>query len=202
MTDQDGADSVPMRRCFVCRESLPKTEMLRLASDAGQLWPDLLQQAPGRGVYHCMRESCLTGMNDRRLRSLKPRLEDACLHWSELRQRMEAGLERQLQLMFSRLRIKAAIGRDAVMHRLWSNAPLFLLLAEDAGSAIARQVEDAVEKRRQAGQATLLARVPAAGWLGGMLGRERVAIAGFDATAMTEKMNQYCVWYGRIKVLG
>lgn len=191
-----------MRRCFVCRESLPKGGMLRLVADAGQIWPDVLQQAPGRGVYHCMSEACLTGMNDKRLGSLKRTFEVSGLQWSEIRQRIEDGLERQLRFMFSRMRVKAAVGRDAVMHQLWNNAPLFLLLAEDAGDAVARQIDDAVAKRRQSGQLTLLARAPAAVWLGEMLGRERVAVAGFDASAMAEKLNQYCVWYGRIKVLG
>jgi len=38
--------------------------------------------------------------------------------------------------------------------------------------------------------------------VGEMLGRERVAVAGFDASAMAKKLNQYCTWYRRIKVLG
>ena len=181
---------------------MPKTEMLRLVADAGQFWPDLLQKAPGRGVYHCMSDGCLAAMNDKRLRLLMHTFDVSSLQWTELKQRIEHALERQLQLMFSRMRVKAVIGRDAVMHRLWNNAPLFLLLAEDAGGAIAGQIGDAVEKRRQAGQFSLLGKAPAAAWLGEMLGRERVAIAGFDLSAMAEKLNQYCAWYGRIKVLG
>jgi len=187
-----------MRRCFACRQSLPKAEMLRLVADAGQLWPDILQQAPGRGIYHCMREECLGSMNDKRLRVLKM----PGVQWQALRQRLLEALERQLRLMFSRLRIKAAIGRDAVIHRLWSNAPLSLLLAEDAGDAIVRQVRDAVQKRQEAGQASLLVPAPDAAWLGEMLGRERVAVVGFDASAMVEKVNRYCTWYRCIKVLG
>ena len=187
-----------MRRCFACRQSLPKAEMLRLVADDGQLWPDILQQAPGRGVYHCMRHTCLAGMNDRRLRALKV----AGLQWSELRLRIEEALGRQLRQMFSRLRVTAAVGRDAVMHRLWGNAPLSLLLAEDAGDAIARQIADAMEKREQAGRVSLFVKAPDAAWLGEMLGRERVAVAGFDVSAMVEKLNRHCDWYGRIKVLG
>ena len=187
-----------MRRCFGCRQSLPKAEMLRLVADAGQLWPDILQQAPGRGIYLCMCAACLGGMNDKRLRSLKM----PGLQWQELRQRLLEALDRQLRLMFGRLRVKAAIGRDAVIHRLWSPAPLSLLLAEDAGDAIVRQIQDAMEKRQEAGQALQLAQAPDAAWLGEMLGRERVAVVGFDASAMVEKVNRYCAWYGRIKVLG
>ena len=173
-------------------------EMLRLVADAGQLWPDVLQQAPGRGVYLCMSETCLSGMNDKRLRSLKmPELK-----WQELRQRTLEVLEQQLRQMFTRLRVTAAIGRDAVIHRLWGRAPLSLLLAQDAGDAIVRQVREAMEKRQETGLKSLLVQAPDAAWLGEMLGRERVAVVGFDLSAMVEKMNRYCAWYGRIKVLG
>ena len=196
-----------MRTCLCCRKSLPKHELLRLVlDDEGRFWPDILQKAPGRGVYHCLSEACIGNTNDRRLQSLKAKFPLSFPQWDGLQQRLKAGLEQQLQQMFTRMRVKAVIGRDAVMHRLWNNTPLLLLLAEDAGEAVARQVGDAVEKRQQAGHVSTCVNVSSRSWLGAMLGRECVAVAGFDAdgrnAAMAKKLKQYCVWYGRIKVSG
>jgi predicted RNA-binding protein YlxR (DUF448 family) len=207
LTETFDLQTVAMRSCLSCRKSLPKREMLRLVlDDEGLFWPDLLQKAPGRGVYHCMSEACLSNTNDRRLQSLKAKFPLSFPQWDGLQQRIKAGLGQQLQQIFARLRVKAAVGRDAVMHRLWNNAPLLLLLAEDAGDAVARQVGDAMEKRRQAGHVSSVVSVPSRSWLGEMLGRECVAIAGFDAdgrnSVTAKKMKQYCVWYGRIKVSG
>jgi len=145
-------------------------------------------------------------MNDRRLQSLKARFPLSFPQWDDLQQRIKDGLGQQLQQMFTHLRVTAAIGRDAVMHRLWNNAPLLLLLAEDAGDALVRQIGDAMEKRRQAGLVSSVISVPSRSWLGEMLGQECVAVAGIDAngrsSAAAKKMKQYCVWYGRIKVSG
>ncbi len=181
--------------------------MLRLVLDAeGLFWPDLLQKAPGRGVYLCMSELCLDKISDRRLQSLKAKFPLSFPQWDGLQQRLKGGLERQLEQMFTRLRVNAAIGRDAVMHRLWNNAPLLLLQAEDAGDAVVRQIGDAMEKRQQAGHISGLVSVPSRSWLGEMLGREYVAVTGIDAggrnAATARKLKQYCVWYGRIKVSG
>jgi len=182
--------------------------MLRLVLDDGEgfFWPDLLQKAPGRGVYHCMSAACLGNMNDRRLQSLRARFSLSFPQWAGLQQRIKAGLEKQLKQIFTRMCVKTAIGRDAVMHRLWNNTPVLLLLAEDAGDAVVRQIGDAVEKRRQAGYISICVNVPSRSWLGEMLGRECVSVAGLDAegrySATAKKMKQYCVWYGRIRVSG
>ncbi len=199
--------TVAMRSCLSCRKSLPKREMLRLVLDGdGLFWPDLLQKAPGRGVYHCMSDACFSNMNDRRLQSLKVKFPLSFPQWDGLQQRIKTGLGKQLQQMFTHLRVKAVIGRDAVMHRLWNNAPLLLLLAEDAGDAVARQIGDATEKRRQAGHVSNVISVPSRSWLGEMLGRECVAVAGINiadqSSATAKKLKQYCAWYGRIKVSG
>jgi len=181
--------------------------MLRLAMDGeGLFWPDILQKAPGRGVYHCMSEACLGNTNDRRLQSLRAQFPLLFPQWDGLQQRIKAGLEQQLRQMFTRIRVKAAIGRDAVMHRLWNNEPLLLLLTEDAGDAVARQIGVAMEKRREAGHVSSIVSVPSRSWLGEMFGRESVAVAGIDAggrySATAKKLKQYCVWYGHIKVSG
>lgn len=191
--------AVPMRRCLICRDSLPKAEMLRLVVDGeGQIWPDLMQKAPGRGSYHCMRTDCLRGTNSKRLQVVRSKFPQARPDWEQLRGRLQEALMMQMRTILARLAARMVVGRDAVMHRMWNNTPLLLLLAADAGEAVARQVGDAAEKRRAAGAKVASIDVPSADWLGALLGRERVAVAGVERSATTEKFERYCAWYGRL----
>jgi len=181
--------------------------MLRLVVDGdGVIWPDLLQKAPGRGVYHCMDEACLRRMNDKRLQVLKAKFVINLPQWDDLLQRMRVVLQLQLKQMLSRQRTSAAIGRDAVMHRLWNNAPLMLLRASDAGDALLRQSDDGLAKRAQAGAHSMLVCVESRQWLGEVFGRDDVAIVALNAagpaSVTVKKLKVYCAWYGRIKVLG
>ncbi len=190
-----------------CRESKAKQAMLRFVVDGdGLIWPDLMQKAPGRGVYHCMEDVCLGRMNDKRLQALKAKFSIVLPQWNDVLQRIASGLQLQLKRMLSRQRTSAAIGRDAVMHRLWNNAPLMLLRAADAGDALVRQSDAGLEKRIQAGNKSLLLTVSSRHWLGEMFGRDDVAIVALDAAgsaaATVKKLQIYCVWFGRIKVLG
>jgi len=195
--------SHPERRCIICKQSLPAAETLRLVVDAeGQIWPDLLHKLPGRGAWHCMSEACLAATNDKRLQVMKRDFSIVLPQWNVLGDRIRHVLDVHLVQMFSRIRRGVATGRDAVMHRLWNNAPVMLLLAADAGDAITRQVQDAAEKRQQAGHGYTLVLVADRDWLGRMLGREQVAVAALDSSAMAEKLKQYCVWFGRMKVSG
>ena len=54
------AKAAPQRSCLACRETKDKGQLLRfvLAPDLTVV-PDLLQKLPGRGVYTCMKRSCL-----------------------------------------------------------------------------------------------------------------------------------------------
>ncbi len=196
-------DRRPQRTCLACRRSLPKSELLRLVTDAqGQLWPDLGQKAPGRGIYVCPRAECLARMSDKRLQALRGRMELKLPQWPLLLQRLGAALEQSLQRGFARLRHSAAIGRDAVMQRMWNNAPLLLLVAADAGDAVRRQIEQASEQRLRAGHAVERIDVPSCAWLGRMLGRERVAVAAMDDSPMARRLKEYCVLLGHVKVSG
>ncbi|MDQ6993384.1 MAG: DUF448 domain-containing protein [Mariprofundus sp.] len=199
MTKLDAAQ----RSCIICKQCLPAANMLRLIVDSqGQVWPDLLHKMDGRGAYLCMSEQCLSSCSDKRLQVLKRDFTIVLPQWEVVRERMIDVLDRHLERSFSRVRRSAATGRDAVMHRLWNNAPVLLLLATDAGEAITRQVQDAAEKREQAGLTYTLMLVVDRNWLGRMLGRDQVAVAALDSSAMIEKLKQYCVWFGRMKVSG
>ena len=173
--------------------------MLRLVVDPdGQIWPDLLQKAPGRGIYICMDQLCMARTNDKRLRALQGDFQVRLPQWERLQERMQMAFEEQLVRMFARQRASAAIGRDAVMHRLWNNAPLLLLRAVDAGAALARQIDDGLEKRAQAGSKARVALVPSRDLLGRMCGRDEVAVAAISVTgvgaAMAERIERYCAW--------
>jgi len=194
---------LPMRKCLACREQRPKADMLRLVVDEnGLIWPDLRQCAPGRGTYFCMREKCLSEMSDKRLQALKGSFSVVLPQWQALRKRLTDALEQAIGQLFSRLRPTIDIGRDAVMHRLWNNAPQMVICAADAGDALVRQIDDAVAKRRQAGQVVSIVNAESAVWLGGMFDREKVAVAGLDVSPMAKKLKQYCVWLGHVKVSG
>jgi len=180
--------------------------MLRLVvDDNGEIWPDVLQKAPGRGVYHCMRESCLTHTSDKRLQCLKAKFQVRLPQWAALQQRLESMLEQQLKRMFTRQRASAAIGRDAVMHRLWNNAPLLLLRAADAGESLVRQIDGGLKKRAQGGSVSVLTNVPSRQWLGEMFARENLAIVAMDAAgaavATMDRLHMYCVWLERMKTV-
>lgn len=49
---------IPLRRCVVCRESLPQKELLRLAQKDGRWQFDLKRRAGGRGAWICLKEKC------------------------------------------------------------------------------------------------------------------------------------------------
>ena len=179
--------------------------MLRLVvDDEGQIWPDLMQRLPGRGAWLCMQQSCLADVNDRRLQPLKANFNIAFPQWDALQSRIEQVLAKQIRQMFAQQRITAEIGRDAVMHRMWNNAPLLMLLAADAGEALVRQLDNAIAKRHQAGQQTRIRRVVSRLWLGDMLGRDEVAVAAWKVDVRTsvlmDRLAQYCDWYGHIRV--
>ena len=50
---------VPMRTCVVCRQNLPKRELVRIVrAPEGGVLVDPTGKHPGRGAYVCRRKSC------------------------------------------------------------------------------------------------------------------------------------------------
>jgi len=177
--------------------------MLRLVMDeAGRLWPDVRQQAPGRGTYLCMDRACLMRMNDKRMRVLAGKFPGVAPDWEGLCLRMSEALRRRVAELARGMRPVASLGRDAVMERMWNNAPLAVLMAEDAGDALRRQLMAAVDKRRAAGLHTRVLRVPGAGWLAELFGRELLAVVAVEESRRVAEMVKNCVWLGRLKELG
>lgn len=52
------AKHIPLRRCVICRESLPQKELLRLVQKEGSWQFDLRRKAGGRGTWLCRKSTC------------------------------------------------------------------------------------------------------------------------------------------------
>jgi len=177
--------------------------MLRLVvDDEGQIWPDLLQKAPGRGTYLCMQQTCLDGLTDKRLGVLRNKFNVQLPQRSSLMERTGEGLRRQLMRLFSQYSAVAVLGRDAVMHQMWKNGPLLVMLASDAGDALVQQVEDGVGKRQGAGEKTMLLHRFSTTFLAEAFNRDKISVAALDTTNVSTKLQMFCEWYVRVKESG
>jgi len=187
------------RTCFCCRQQFAKDELLRLVvDDEGQIWPDFSSKLPGRGVYLCMSVSCLRSLSDKRLGALHRDFSPQLPQWQVLQQRLSDMLGLRVKQLLTSMKQRSAIGRDAVMHRLWDKEALLVLLAKDAGDALVRQVNDGVVKReegqRRPSSTSVLQSVLDAQSLGLALGREKVSVVVFLRNNPVEKFQQLCVW--------
>lgn len=188
------------RTCFACRQKMDKSQMLRLVvDDLGLLWPDILQKAPGRGSYLCMRGGCFSGMSDKRLGVLYRKCHISLPQWSGLEKRLNATIEQAVLGQMIRLKSLASVGRDAVMHQMWKNAPLLLILVNKSGQALQRQVMSAVEKRQELGLKTIPLNDVSEAWLMRVFQREKVSVVTLPVSRQTEKLQQWCVWHGHLK---
>jgi uncharacterized protein len=52
------AKHIPLRRCVICRESLPQQTLLRLVQNEGSWQFDLRRKALGRGIWLCLNSQC------------------------------------------------------------------------------------------------------------------------------------------------
>lgn len=184
------------RQCLICRNRAEKAEMLRLVvDDEGQVWPDLFQKAPGRGTYFCMQKACLENVSDKRLGALRRDFSVELPQSAKLIERIRDGLHQQLMRLFSQYRAVAVVGRDAVMHQMWKDRPLLVLLAEDAGEALVRQVNDGAEKRCEAGKKTDVLDSFSVSFLAEAFGRDKISVVAIDKTSTSPKLHLFCVWY-------
>jgi len=195
------------RTCFACRQTEDKLSLLRLVvDDEGLIWPDLSSKLPSRGLYLCLQEKCLQAMSDKRLQSLKRDFSPQLPQWDMLQQRMFDMLSQRFVQLLNGVKRSAVIGRDAVMHQMWDKKALLILFADDAGDAVLRQVNDAVEKRdggemKSAKRATVIVSLLDAEALGSALGREKVSVVAFSEDNPLMKLQQICVWQQRLALL-
>ncbi len=179
--------------------------MMRLVvDDKGELWPDVLHKAPGRGSYLCMQAACLRKAlqgNGNALRPLSRAFPNLRAE-QPLAERLRQAIEWQTTRHLTRLLPHSAIGRDAVMHRMWQDTPLFVILAEGAGNALVRQLHDALDKRRAAARGTRLIE----GFPGELLARagkrEKISVVAADDCKDAERLQQFGIWAHRMKDAG
>ncbi|MDX8387753.1 MAG: DUF448 domain-containing protein [Ghiorsea sp.] len=197
----DAAQSKSAQRtCFCCRKTFEKTKLLRLVvDDEGQIWPDFSLKLPGRGAYLCMDEGCLKNLSDKRLQVLKRDFSPQLPQWQVLQARLSDMLALRVGQLMLGMKRRSAIGRDAVMHRMWDKEPLLVLFAADAGDALVRQVNDAVTKRAEGRVSSsvaskVLVSILDAQALGLALGREKVSVVAFLRNNPVKKFQQLCVW--------
>jgi len=174
--------------------------MLRLVVDEqGEIWPDLLQKAPGRGVYLCMERACLQRLSDKRLGVLRQKKKIVLPQYTRLWARLEDGVQGMFVQQLLRCKPLMCVGRDAVMHQLWKDAPLLLMMVNEAGQALQRQVMNAVDKRTELGLKTIVLEDVPAAWLHDVFQRERVSVVSLPVSKQTGRLQRWCVWHRHLK---
>ncbi len=174
--------------------------MLRLVVDeSGVIWTDLLHKAGGRGFYLCMESKCLKSLNDKRLGVLKKNFAVVLPQAVSLLTRIEEALLMQIRQRLLQLKAEACMGRDAVMHQMWKRGHLLILLADDAGEALRRQVVDAVQKRQESGQCASICHTLPTEMMANIFERDTLSVIGLKVSKQTEKLKKHCVWYGCMK---
>lgn len=184
------------RSCMVCRQRLEKKTMLRLVmDDAGDVWPDVLQKAPGRGAYLCMQPSCLQRLTDRHLQKAWRKYRLAAPQASELLDDVRRALLVLCHKELARLRSQLEVGRDAVLRQLQEHGPVSVFLAADAGGALHRSIGHAVDRRPER---TEIWAFPSTSEMAGALGRGTAAVVAVRSCPQTVRLGQHCDWYGRL----
>lgn len=165
---------------------------MRLVLDsAGNIWPDVLQKAPGRGAYLCMQEKCIQRLSDVALQRAWRTSNVAQQQSSAVFKNMQTQLMLLGQKLLGLQKGRTAMGREAVLRRLQNGQPVFVMLALDAGKALTRQISAAMCKREK----VQLIRFPASDILGTAFGRGPVSVAAIESTPMATKLQRCCNWY-------
>jgi len=177
--------------------------MLRLAvDDDGGLWPDMLHKAPGRGSYLCMEHACFATLSHRSLGRLKRSFPSLQINYDVFIARLERALSIQIERHLSRLLPSAALGRDAVMHRMWHHAPLLLIISDDAGESIKRQVHDAAEKRRDGGDKVEILVEFSTDLLAKASKRKKISVVAVNNCNDAVRLRQFSTWLSQVKDAG
>jgi len=188
------------RSCLVCRKQTDKAALLRIVVDEdGQVWPDVMQKAPGRGAYVCSQGPCLSRIHERQFaRAWKGRLI-AQGQADLLQERTALAVLQLCRQGLQRLRSALSIGRDAVMHRMWGKAPMLVLLASNAGAALRRQIEDACGKRQATGLKTTLVIFGDSATLSDIVERDVVSVLALNDSPACASLREYCLYYGQLR---
>lgn len=173
--------------------------MRLVCDDQGQIWPDPLAKAPGRGAYLCMRPECLQRLRDKHLaaawRQSRPRLPQRDV----LLQRIEVALAALCRQYLGRLRAGAAIGHEAVRKRLQEADDVMIVLAADAGAAVRRDIMGLAEQRRAAGVKAWICPFPSKAEMARSFGRQHLAVAAVARNTLAQRLERFCSWHAQLK---
>jgi len=129
----------PQRSCLACREVKDKKSLLRfvLAPD-NTVVPDLQQKLPGRGVYTCMKGSCLTRAAQKKQFSRGFKGEVIGAEADVLVRQVTDKLEERIAsyLSLANKGGKIASGSDQVMDKLKKGGVGILFVATDISADI------------------------------------------------------------------
>ena len=164
------------------------------------MWPDILQKMPGRGAYVC-RDGCLNHLHDRHLRVAWKDGKSGADHVDELYRRLAVALLRLCRQYVRRGKRGMNIGRASVMHRMWKHAPVLIVLTQDAGGALKRQIREACARREDVGLKTACVSFGRSVLLGEFLERNKVSVLAMDDTPEHEKWWRYCMWYEKLLMM-
>ena len=124
----------PQRSCLACREIKDKGNLLRfvLAPDRTVV-PDLLQKLPGRGVYTCMKGSCLKAAAQKKQFSRGFKGEVLGAEAETLARQVTEKLEERIAsyLCLANKGGKIVSGSDQVMEKLKKGGAGILFIATD-----------------------------------------------------------------------
>jgi uncharacterized protein len=132
----------PQRSCLACREVKDKKSLLRfvLAPD-NTVVPDLQQKLPGRGVYTCLKGSCLTKAAQKKQFSRGFKGEVLGADAEVLVQQVTEKLEERIAgyLCLANKSGKIASGSDQVMDKLKKGDVGILIIATDISTDIGQK---------------------------------------------------------------
>ncbi|MEM9068877.1 MAG: DUF448 domain-containing protein [Myxococcota bacterium] len=179
-------EATSVRTCVGCREAHPQHALVRLAvvDEPPFLVPDARRKLGGRGVWvmpdpECIEKAARRGGFARALRR-KVQVDPA-----QLTDLLSVQLERRLQglALGARRSGRIAIGTEASQESLRLGRARALWLARDAGQAD--------RWRRQADDASIPCIVSEDRvWLGGLFGRQTVAIAAIEDDGLASAIEQ------------
>lgn len=139
------AKESPRRTCVGCRSACEKDELIRfvLAPD-GSLVPDLMQKLPGRGVYTCLKESCIRQACERKQFSRAFKKDIQGVDVESLRNRIIAVMEERIAsyIALANKAGKIVSGSDMVGEVLkkYKDIPKIMLVASDVSEDIGNRI--------------------------------------------------------------
>ncbi|MDO5297534.1 MAG: YlxR family protein [bacterium] len=79
------ASAIPQRKCVVCRQMYPRSQLVRLAAPirGGRIIPNPQGKTGGKGYYICRNMNCVSKLRtDRKMRKVfAPRIDDETYDW-------------------------------------------------------------------------------------------------------------------------